>query len=162
MIPECSRPVSLDRIGPRGLDVTVEATPAECGALALRMDLPAIHALACSFHLDRVDDDVVVAHGRLHAEVTQTCVITSEDFDATVEEDFRVRFVPEGTESDDIDPDADDEIPFQDNQIDLGEAAAEQLGLALDPYPRMPGAELPEPEEDPDPNPFASLLRRLN
>ena len=28
--------------------------------------------------------------------------------------------------------------------IDLGEAAAEQLGLALDPYPRMPGVEMPD------------------
>lgn len=163
MIPECSRPVILDRIGPRGLDITVEATPAECGALALRMDLPAIHAMTCSFHLDREADDVIVAHGHLRAQVTQTCVITSEDFDATVEDRFRVRFVPEGTETDDIDPDADDEIPFQGNHIDLGEAAAEQLGLALDPYPRMPGAEeLPGPEEDPDPNPFAALLRRLD
>jgi hypothetical protein len=26
---------------------------------------------------------------------------------------------------------------------DLGEAVAEQLALALDPYPRAPGAELP-------------------
>jgi uncharacterized metal-binding protein YceD (DUF177 family) len=161
MIPECSRPVILDRIGPHGLDVTVEATPAECGALALRMDLPAIHAMTCTFHLDREDHDVIVAHGQLRAEITQTCIITSEDFDATVEEEFRVHFVPEGMVSDDIDPDADDEIPFEGNQIDLGEAAAEQLGLALDPYPRMPGAELPDIEDESDPNPFAAL-RRLN
>lgn len=61
-------------------------------------------------------------------------------------------------------PESDDEIPFEGNQIDLGEAAAEQLGLALDPYPRMPGAELPEAEADVELHPFARLagLRRLN
>ena len=50
--------------------------------------------------------------------------------------------------------------------IDLGELAAEQLGLALDPYPRKPDAEVPaewkaEPVEEPvaaeRPNPFAIL-----
>ncbi|MDB5401383.1 MAG: hypothetical protein JWQ55_3401, partial [Rhodopila sp.] len=54
-----------------------------------------------------------------------------------------------------------DEIPFDANLIDLGEAAAEQLGLALDPYPRMPGVELPLAEDEPNPHPFAAL-RRLN
>jgi len=39
MTPEFHRPLSLDRIGPKGLDVTVEATPAECAALAVRMNL---------------------------------------------------------------------------------------------------------------------------
>ncbi|HEX2940674.1 MAG TPA: DUF177 domain-containing protein [Rhodopila sp.] len=161
MNPECSRPIVLDRIGPAGLDVTVEATPAECGALALRMDLPAVHAMSCTFHLEREGRDVVLASGHLRARVTQTCVVTLEDFEADVEEDFRVRFVPEGEESEDVDLDADDEIPFTGNQVDVGEAAAEQLGLALDPYPRMPGAELPEPEEAPEDHPFGAL-RRLN
>jgi hypothetical protein len=44
--------------------------------------------------------------------------------------------------------------------LDLGEAVAEQLALALDPYPRVPGAELPEIESDPQERPFAALRRR--
>jgi uncharacterized metal-binding protein YceD (DUF177 family) len=105
--------------------------------------------------------DEVLARGTLQATVTQTCVVSLEDFDALVQEVFQVRFVPVGAESDDIDPDSDDEIPFEGNTIDLGEAAAEQLGLALDPYPRMPGVEMPEIADEPDPHPFAAL-RRLN
>jgi uncharacterized metal-binding protein YceD (DUF177 family) len=161
MIPEFSRSIPLDRISPSGLDVTVEATPAECGALAQRMDLPAVHTMTCVFHLVREGRDDVRARGRLRARVTQTCVVSMEDFETTVEEDFQVRFVPEGEETEDIDLDADDEIPFTDNLIDLGEAAAEQLGLALDPYPRMPGVELEELPKEEDENPFAAL-RRLN
>ena len=161
MTPEFYRPLSLDRIGSHGLDMTVEATPAECAALAVRMNLPAVLAMSCDFHLIRESRDKVLARGVLRATVTQTCVISLDDFDAPVEEVFQVRFVPSGEESDDIDPDSDDEIPFEGNAIDLGEAAAEQLGLALDPYPRMPGVEMPEVEDEPDPHPFAAL-RRLN
>jgi uncharacterized metal-binding protein YceD (DUF177 family) len=162
--PEFHRPISLDRVGTHGLDLTLEASAPECAALAARMKLPAVHALSCQFHLIRESRDVVVARGYLRARITQTCVVSLEDFEATVEEGFQVRFVPSGDESDEIDPETDDEIPFEGNQIDLGEAAAEQLGLALDPYPRMPGAELPEAEAEIEPHPFAALagLRRLN
>ncbi len=164
MTPEFHRPVSLDRIGPQGLTLAVEATPAECAALAIRMKLPAVQAVSCVFHLMREGRDTVLARGHLRAGITQTCVVSLEDFEAPLEETFQVRFVPSGEESDDIDPEADDEIPFEGNLIDLGEAAAEQLGLALDPYPRMPGATLGEAEAEAEPHPFAALsgLRRLN
>ena len=76
MNPEFHRPISLDRIGPHGLDITVEATPAECSALAERMNLPAVLALSCTFHLIREGRDIVLARGALHASVTQTCVIS--------------------------------------------------------------------------------------
>lgn len=161
MTPEFHRPLSLDRIGTLGLDMTVEAKPGECAALAVRMGLPAVLALSCAFHLIREGRDKVLARGVLRARVTQTCVVSLEEFDAPIEEVFQVRFVPAGEESDDIDPESDDEIPFEGNFIDLGEAAAEQLGLALDPYPRMPGIEMPEIQEDPETHPFAAL-RRLN
>jgi uncharacterized metal-binding protein YceD (DUF177 family) len=161
MIPEFHRPLSLDRIGPHGLDLTIDATAAECSALAVRMNLPAVLAVSCVFHLIREGRDIVLARGVLRARITQTCVISLDDFDAPVEEVFQVRFVPSGEESDDIDPESDDEIPFEGNQIDLGEAAAEQLGLALDPYPRMPGVEMPVSEDEPELHPFAAL-RRLN
>lgn len=161
---ELCRMVTLDRIGALGLDFTVEATASECSALAVRMLLPSVQKLSCVFHLVREGRDRVFARGHLRARVTQNCVVTLEDFEADVEEAFQVRFVPSGEETDDIDPEADDEIPFEGNAIDLGEAAAEQLGLALDPYPRMPGAELEMPGEEKEPHPFSGLagLKRLN
>jgi uncharacterized metal-binding protein YceD (DUF177 family) len=161
MTPEFHRPLSLERIGPQGLDLTVEATPAECAALAVRMALPAVLAVSCTFHLIRNGRDMVLARGALRATVTQTCVVSLDDFDAPVEEVFQVHFVPAGQETDDIDPESDDEIPFEGNIIDLGEAAAEQLGLALDPYPRMLGVEMPAVDDESEQHPFAAL-RRLN
>jgi uncharacterized metal-binding protein YceD (DUF177 family) len=100
-----------------------------------------------------------VAQGELEARVTRVCVVSLDEFETAVAEEFRVRFVPAGLESDEIDPDADDEIPYAGGEIDLGEAAAEQLALALDPYPRMPGVELPETGEAAVEGPFAALRK---
>jgi len=157
---ELHRLVAADRVGAAGLDVTVEANAAERAALARRMHLPDVLSLRCTFRLVRLTADCILAEGHLLAKVVQTCVVSLDDFAAEIDEHFRVRFVPAGQESDDPDPEADDEIAYTGGALDLGEAAAEQLGLALDPYPRAPGAELPEIETGPDEHPFAALRRR--
>jgi hypothetical protein len=146
---ELHRPLAITQIGHSGLDSLVEATPAECVALARRMGVPAVLSLTCWFHLTRSALDAVAVRGRLEAVVVRTCVVSLDDFETDVVEDFRVRFVPAGNETDEIDPEAEDEILFTGGVIDLGEAAVEQLALALDPYPRKPGAELPESEPAP-------------
>jgi uncharacterized metal-binding protein YceD (DUF177 family) len=149
--PELHRPVRVSRIGQDGMEAVVEATEAERAALAARMRLPAILALRARFALAREGDDIVAATGRLEATVVQTCVVSLDDFESALTEAFAVRFVPEGTESDDPDPESVDDIPYAGDTIDLGEATAEQLALALDPYPRRPGAELPASAADADP-----------
>jgi len=162
MSPELHRPVAVDRIGALGLDLTVEAGAAECAALARRMQLPAIAELRCTFHVERDHADALVANGYLHARLTQTCVVSLEDFLVTIDERFTVRCVPAGQESDDPDPAAIDEIGYAEGVLDLGEAVAEQLALALDPYPHAPGAVLPALADEPDASPFVALgsLRR--
>lgn len=160
MTSELHRPVPADRVGAAGLEVTVEANATECTALAHRMLLPGVQALRCTFRLVRLTTDCILAEGRLHATVMQTCVVSLDDFTAEIDEQFHVRFVPLGQESDDPDPEADDEIGYSGGMLDLGEAAAEQLALALDPYPRAPGAELPEIATDELEHPFAALRRR--
>jgi hypothetical protein len=160
--PELHRPVAPDRVGGAGLHCTVEATADECAALAQRMNLPAVLSLSCRFHLEREPGGTLMARGHLVARVVQTCVLSLDDFIATVEERFEVRCVAAGTESDDPDPEAQDEFIYAEGVIDLGEAATEQFALALDPYPRAPGAVLPDIEGEPEPYPLAGLeaLRR--
>lgn len=136
--PELSRPVSVNRLPHT---VVVEANEAELAALARRLDIPAVLALRCRFEL-RSAGAAVLAQGVLAGRVVQSCVVTLEPVEQDVAEAFSLRFVPEGQESDDDDPEAPDEVPYQGARIDLGEAAAEQLALALDPYPRQPGAAL--------------------
>jgi Large ribosomal RNA subunit accumulation protein YceD len=160
MMPELHRLIAVQRIGPAGVDVTVEASDAECAALALRMKLPAVLALTCTFRLERDSAGILCAYGHLLAHVVQTCVVSLEEFTERIEERFAVRCVEAGQESDNADPEAPDEIVYTEGMLDLGEAAAEQLALALDPYPRAPGVEMPGLAEEPPPHPFAALTRR--
>lgn len=157
---ELSRAVVVAQIGASGLGVVVEAGEAERAAVAARMDIPAIRSLKCVFSLTRDEDDgtIIIGTGHLHARVTRVCVVSAEDFETDVEDHFEVRFVPAGQENDELDPDRDDEIPYENGQLDVGEAAVEQLGLVLDPYPKMEGATLPG-TEDGGASPFAALKR---
>lgn len=162
--PEFSRPQALARLGAAPLVLDVTAGEAECAALAARFAIPAIGALTCRFILRRAPGEVVEASGHLDARVTQTCVVSLDDFETALSEDFTLRFVPaasldEDEELDDLD--GPDLIGHDGIAIDLGEAAAEQLALALDPWPRKPGAALPEMAAEPDPRlaPLAALRR---
>jgi hypothetical protein len=146
--PELSRKFAVARIG-AGVRFMVEANERERAALASRMGLPAVLALTCRFDLQPAARGVVVASGHLESLVVQSCVVSMEDFEAPVVEDFLARFVPEGQEAPDIDPEAPDEIPYEGTHIDLGEAAAEQLALALPPFPRRPGVVF---ADDPSPD----------
>lgn len=147
---ELSRPVRLDRIGQQETRHEVVASAEECAALARRFDIPAIASLTCRFGLRQAPGASVIADGVLEARVTRICVATLEAFDMPVRESFRLRFVPEDRLSDGIDPDADDEVPYQGESIDLGEATAQQLALALDPYPRKPGVRVAGSAGEPD------------
>lgn len=159
MTPELHRPIPIDRIGAQGLDMEITASAEERTALAARMQVPAIGELHCRFQLRRVGG-VIAAEGLLRARLTQVCVVTLDEFEHGVSEDFAVHFVPTGEEDEDPDPDAVDQVPYIGNAIDLGEAAAEQLALVLDPYPRKPGAELADPDDVDVSNPFAALANR--
>ncbi|GAC1344179.1 MAG: DUF177 domain-containing protein [Acetobacteraceae bacterium] len=159
---EFSRPFALDRLGPVPMAQEVEASESERVAIASRLGIPAVGRLVCRFRLRRAGETVIAAAGELEAEVTQVCVVSLDEFAQTVREAFTVEFVPRGSESDDADPEAPDQIPYEGGALDLGEAATEQLALALDPYPHkvvVAGPEEAEPAPgDPDAGgPFAGL-----
>lgn len=157
---ELSRPLALDRVGAGGASVTVEANEAERRAVAARLLIPSVGALRATFRLRRIGSSVIEAEGELRATVEQVCVLTLDPFSHDVREAFTVHFVPSGTEDEDPEPDSVDQIPYEGNAVDLGEATVEQLALALDPYPRKPGAELPSGVQDGPANPFAALAGR--
>ena len=160
MTPELHRPVALDRIGSRGLDMEIEAGPEELPAIAGRLRVLALASLHCAFTLRRVGASMVEADGVLRAQVTETCVVSLDPFSHDVQETFTIHFVPPGAEDDNPDPEAVDQIPYAGGAADLGEAAVEQLALALDPFPRKPGAALPDEATAETPSPFAALLSR--
>lgn len=156
--PEFSRPLAVGRIH-GGLEIAVTASAQECAALAARLELPDIAALSCHFTLRPAGAKSFAARGELRASLTQICVVSGEPLAVALAERFDLVFVPEGEESEDFDLDAPDEFPYTNDQLDLGEACAEQLALALDPFPRKEGAELPSIATDDSANPFAALKK---
>jgi uncharacterized metal-binding protein YceD (DUF177 family) len=162
---ELSRPLPLGLVGAAGRHETIEAKPAECAALAARFGIPGIASLHADLDLLAEAGGTVLVRGRLRAQVTQLCVVTLEPVEQEVAEAFTLRFLPAEREPEDG-PEEIDQIPTGPGDIaDLGEAVAEQLALALDPYPRAPGATLPAAQEDAGASPFAglaSLRRPLN
>lgn len=174
---ELSRRIPLSRIG-NGLEERVDANAQERNALAKRFGLVDLEALACVFDLKRAGDDVVMAEGTLRARAVQSCIITGEPVPEEISERFTLRFLPRDVMPDDGDLDLEallaeeaDDVPYEGNAIDIGEAAAEQLSLCLDPYPRKAGSGLEsfvevtpvEEEESAEksgrPNPFAALKK---
>ena len=171
MQPLLSRPFRLGQLGAQPRQEAVEADAAECASLAQAYDLPGIARLRGVFTLTREAGGIIAAELLLSARLTQICVVTLEPFDSDVADHAALRFVPAaaigeseagevGLELADGDLDAPDELPYVGETIDLGAALAEQLALALDPYPRKPGAELPANAADEAPHPFAALAAR--
>lgn len=140
--PEFSRPERLDAIGAGERSVSVAAGAAERRALASRFGLVGIDALTGDFALRREAAGIRV-RGRVTAALTQACSVTGEPLPAAVDEPVELIFVAEGEQGDEVEL-SDDTIDtvFHDGAaIDLGEVAAETMALALDPFPRGPGAD---------------------
>lgn len=141
--PEFSRLERIDTIGEGARSVSVTADAAERSALAARFGLLAVDRLEATFRVQR-DAAGVVARGEVRAAVVQACSVTEEPLPVTVSEDVALRFVTEqeaaAEEEIELDLDALDTMPYDGAAIDLGEAAAETMALALDPFPRGPNA----------------------
>lgn len=143
MTPEFSRPERIDAISERERVIEVSAKPEERGALAKRFNLVAIDRFDAWFAIRREAAGIVVG-GRIVAIIVQACSVTGEPIRTTVDETAELLFVPEeahAPEELELSADALDTITYRGGSIDLGEAAAETMALALDPFPRSPNAE---------------------
>ena len=143
--PEFSRPVRSDTLSSSPRELGIGADEAERTALAKRFDLVAIDRLSAQASISR-DGEEIIAEGTLSAAVTQSCVASGVPVPAEVDETFRLVFRPHPgnvREEDEIELSEGelDVIFYEGSAIDLGEAVAETLSLALDPYPRSPEAE---------------------
>ena len=142
--PEFSRLYRVDTLGAAPRSVAIEAAEEERAALAGRFALQAVAALSARAELSR-SGEAVTAAGTVRARVVQSCVATGEPVEAAVEEPFRIVFRPHpdaGPEEEiELSEGELDTVFYDGGAIDLGEAAAETMSLALDPFPRSPAAE---------------------
>lgn len=143
MTPEFSRIERLDSIGERERAIDIAADEAERAAVAKRFGLLSIDSLAGRFTVRREAAGVAV-RGGVTASVVQACSVTGEPLPVTIDEPVALLFVEslaDGEEEVELAGDALDTVEIKGGGIDLGEAAAETMALALDPFPRSANAE---------------------
>lgn len=158
---------SLDR--DRAHPVTFRPEPAALAALAGEFALADLSGLVLAGEISADGARGWRFSGRLGAEIEQACVVTLEPVRTVLDEPVERRWLPAADlpaateEADPAGPDLPDPLG---ETIDLGAVLHEALALAIDPYPRAPGAELgsrvfgpagTEPLTDEAARPFAPL-----
>lgn len=159
-----THPVAVADLPPGGAAFELAPDEATRAALARYAGLLALPALRARLTVTPSGRGAVV-EGDLEATVRQSCVVSLEAFDAELREPVTVRFAPAAAESapglvvelgEEDPPD-----PLVDGRLDLAAIVAEFLALAIDPYPRKPGAVFMPPAETKDvkDSPFAALAK---
>jgi uncharacterized metal-binding protein YceD (DUF177 family) len=142
--PEFSRP--FDIRGITAEPVSPEADESERAALAERFGLIAIGKLAATLSLE-VEGEEIAAKGVMTARWVQSCAVSGDDLPVSIEDEITLRFMPAATleaseEDEEIELEEDelDEMGYEGTSFDLGEAVAQSLALAIDPYAEGPEA----------------------
>ena len=136
--------------------------------LAEAYDVAAVNNLSATVALTPGAKGAVTVDGHVVADIVQTCIVSLVPVDQHIDETFSVRYVrgpqPQPKPGSEIVIDATLPDPpeiLTGPTIDVGELVEEYFALAIDPYPRAPGATLPPEfavdEEDEEESPFAAL-----
>ena len=153
------------------LELRLSANEVERAGLAELWDILNIASLTAELKVRRWKKEGVKVIGTIRAEAQQACIVTLDPVDEVIEENVEETFAPEGSNlltgigKDEIviDPDATElPEPFSGDTVDIGAMVAEIVAMALDPYPRRPGAEFshkpaPDTGSAAKPSPFAVL-----
>lgn len=140
---EFSRPYDATRLP--SAEQVLEPNEAEAAALAQRFGLVSIGNLTAWITL-KADGPTVRATGKFAADIIQSCAVSGEDLPVRLAEPIALHFVPpadtpESDEEIELDAADLDEIEMDGTRFDLGEAVAQSLALAIDPYLEGPGAD---------------------
>lgn len=164
-----SFPVAVAKLPDGGSHQNLEASPTQRELLAAVAGLRSVHEATASLDLAHAPGGQVHVTGRVKARVEQTCVVTLEPVESTVDEPIDVMFAPPSqipVSAKSVQKEEGDEFevpeppePIVNGFVDLGRLAMEFLILGLDPYPRKSGAEFVAPTVaiDPEEHPFAAL-----
>lgn len=140
---EFSGPVRIDTIGTAPREIAIEADADERAALARRFGIETLEALSAMASVTRQGEEIR-ACGRLSARIVQLCVASNVPLPAAIDAPFDIAFrtgPPDSAPEIELSEEECDVVFYEGGAIDLGEAVAETLALAIDPYPRAPGAD---------------------
>jgi len=158
----------VDQIPAAGRQVEVEADAEALAVLTERLKVSAVERLSALVTATRFRGGVRVV-GRLRSRVVQPCVITAEPVVQEIDEPVDRVFLPASQRPHEPEPGSETFVDLEGDdppdyiegpELDLTELLIETLSLAIDPYPRAPGASLDSIEFDGDEaeaSPFARL-----
>lgn len=142
--------IRLDSMPTAGRDVAVTPGAEDRAAIAAQLGVVAVDSLGVRLHAMRFRGGIRVT-GRLTGTVTQNSVVTLKPLQQQISEPIDRVFLPGGEKeyagpaNAEIFVDLDGEdVPdhFEGNEADLSDLIVETLALAVDLYPREPGATL--------------------
>ncbi len=160
--PEFSRLVALAQLSTRPFRQRIEATAEERQRLSQRLDLISLDRLAAEVELRRQSPEMFLLEAEFAAEFEQCCAVTLEPVRGAVSDRFSLVYGPAPEEEQEIAPTGDEPAfePLNGNSIDIGEAVAQELSLALPIFPRDPAATIDQAAmAEPLEGPFAALAR---
>jgi uncharacterized metal-binding protein YceD (DUF177 family) len=168
-LPLLPRPVDVAAIGATPRLRRIETTGKERAAIAEALNLVELPALGAGLELRRDGRGRIHVEGRVVADIVQSCVVSLEPVPQHIDEPIAMVFVEAGDVDAGARPGAEIRIdpasedppePLAGSTLDLGPIVMEHFVLAIDPYPRAPGAEIAETGEgasDSPESPFAIL-----
>ena len=163
----------LAKVSEREAKITLTPSAPERVAIANWLGALSVESFEAVVRIARTGDDRYSYDAEFAVGVTQACVVTLEPVSSTLEGEFHRSYViapktarreTEQSRSRKIEVIATEEDEPElvvGSEIDLAAPILEELALALDPYPRAPGAELPATEapQPVDEGPFAVLKK---
>jgi uncharacterized metal-binding protein YceD (DUF177 family) len=148
--PPLSHKITIASLPRMGQHVAVKASEAICQQIADQLHLPSMQMLDAHFQIVPSRSGLIRVTGEVKARVEQVCIVSLEAFPFDINETIDLRFIeadklekPAKAEVERTLEDEDPPDPIYDGVIDLGELAVEFVALALEPFPRKPGVELP-------------------
>jgi uncharacterized metal-binding protein YceD (DUF177 family) len=159
-VPEFSRLVPLARLGSAPFRQQIEANRQEREKLAHRFDLMSLDRFVADVELRRQSCGTVLLEAAFEAEFEQCCVVTLDPVRGALSRRFSLVYGPAGAEEREMVLSEDEPAlePLTGDAIDIGEAVAQELSLALPEFPRQPDAAIEDtaPAEAIE-GPFAAL-----
>lgn len=141
---EFSRLIDVLRLTPERQRHEIAASAEERAALAQRFGLLSLDRLEAKVRVTPLAGGFYRLQASFVAGLVQACVVTLEPVPATIDEDFSLLYGPVDGETEVVlDAETETVEPLDGGMIDIGEAVAQQLSLALDPFPRTTEA-MPE------------------
>lgn len=163
-VPEFSFPVNLGEVSSFGKRFQLKTNQQERERIAQRLNVVAVRECKGEVNI-RTTKTVIDISGSLRAELTRECVSSLEEMDEAVSDSFELQFFRTEKAIEAIEDEEEAEFAelHEGDTFDLGELLVQQLSLAMDPFPRKPGATSLAAEfgSDEEASPFAGLHEAL-